>query len=65
MNDESYKKCECGEHCYKIDSDELCYGKVVAIDEIFWGNELGYSWVHACEGHAAEYLEGKYLIKEY
>ena len=55
-----YKKCSCGGDCYLYDNDDEqkirpCWGDVDPIDEIDWGDELGWSWVHSCEGHWEQY----------
>lgn len=38
-----------------------CWGNVAVVDEIDLGDGEGYRWVHVCEGHWNEYLEGRYL----
>lgn len=65
----TYKEGDCCSNCscdlaWTSTEYKPCWGNVGVVDEIDLGDGEGYRWVHACEGHRNEYLEGRYLKEE-
>lgn len=52
----------CDAECYALDRstpEQPCWGSIDAMDEVEMGDD--YIWVHACDGHAPEWMGGEYL----
>lgn len=55
----------CGAKCYAValEDSNPCWGEVVVVDMIWFGESEGETPVHACEGHKESWEGGEYRRK--